>query len=98
MPRSNKYATIKDLIRHIKKSTGYDEKLIADVLHLYFEAIKDGVASKKQVRLSNFGIFSQTVWKSNTYFDPNSRSKTNKQIKTVSFKPSKTLKRKAKES
>ena len=98
MSRSNKYATIKDLVRHIKKSTGYDEKIIGDVLHLYFEAIKDGVVSKKQVRLSNFGIFSQTTWKSNTYFDPNSKSKTDKQIKTVSFKPSKTLKRKVKES
>lgn len=93
MPRKNKYATIRDLIRPIEKNTGYDNKLIKEVIELYFEEIKNGIISGKQVRLSNFGIFTLKTWKGSDYFDPNSKTRTDKKIKTVSFKPSITLKR-----
>jgi len=98
MARKNKYATMRDLVRLVKKNTKYDEALVREVIDLYFEEIKDAVISNKQVRLSGFGVFSLKKWKSNTYFDPNSKTRTSKQIQTVSFKPSKILRKKVKDS
>jgi len=98
MPRKNKYATIRDLVKQVKKNTGYDEKLIKEVIELYFEEIKRGILSEKQVRLSNFGVFMLKTWKNSAYYNPNDKTKVYKNIKTVSFKPSKALKRKVRDS
>lgn len=96
MPRKNKNGTIRDLVSRTRKKTGIDKEKIKNVANLYFDEIKKGILSGKQVRLSNFGTFELRNWKESTYYDPNLRDKITKNIKTVAFKPSSKLKEKIK--
>lgn len=96
MPRKNKNGTIRDIILRTRRKTGEDKEKVRKIVNLYFDEIKKGILSGKQVRLSNFGTFELRNWKKSTYYDPNSRNKITKSIKTVAFKPSSKLKEKIK--
>ena len=92
MARQNKYATLKDLVRKIKRETGLEEEVVKKVVTQYIDEIKQGLLSGKQVRLPSFGNFQIIQWKNSSYYDPNTKSKVSKTIKTVAFKPSTKLK------
>jgi len=94
MPRKNKYATAKDIARVVRKKSKFDEATVKRVIDLYIEEIKLEIISGKQVRLSEFGTFELTKWKSGLIYDINTKRKVEKKIKTVSFHPSEKLKEK----
>ncbi len=92
MARKNKYITKKDIVNRINRTSKLDKDKINKIVELYFDQIKKGILSGEQVRLIGFGSFQIKKWKESVYFDPNTRTKISKQIKTVSFKPSTKIK------
>ena len=94
--RRNKNATIRDLTARTKKETGIEKEKVKKIIELYFDEIKNAVLAGKQVRLASFGNFELRLWKESTYYDPHTKKKMIKKIRTVSFKPSTKLKEKIK--
>jgi len=94
MSAPNKFTTLKDIAKAVAKKTGVDKGVGEKFTAKYFEAIKRELILGKQVRLAGFGSFEVTKWNVDEVFDPNVGRKEAKQIKTVRFKPSQTLKEK----
>ncbi len=93
MPRKNKFATNKDIARAVRKKLKIQESLTRRVVDRYFEEIKKALLSNERVNLTAFGSFEIKKWKTDEYYSINEQKKIKKDLKTVAFKPSVTLKR-----
>ena len=94
MPRKNKYATTRDIVKAVRKKLKLDEVVVKKITDLYIEEIKRQVLEGRQVRLKDFGIIEVTKWKPTPIYDINIKRKVEKEIKTLSFHPSSELKKK----
>jgi len=94
MPRKNKYATNKDLAKAVRKKLKISEELAREVIDSYLCHIKTNILKSEHVNLKNFGTFDLKKWKSGSYYSINEKRKIEKELKTVSFKPSSIIKRK----
>lgn len=92
---TKKSATKKDLIRQLAPKTGLEKEKVRRIIDLYFEEIKSALLTGKQVRLVGFGVFDVTSWRTPEIYDINTKKKVAMQVKTIKFKPSKLLKKKA---
>lgn len=93
MPRKNKFATNKDIAKAVRKKLKIQESLTRKVIDRYFEEIKKALIQGERVNLSSFGSFELLKWKTDEYYSINEKKKVKKELKTVSFKPSPTLKK-----
>jgi|GEM_PF-2111252 nucleoid DNA-binding protein len=94
MPRKNKYATTKDIVKAVVKKLKLDEAIVKKIADLYIEEIKKNILEDKQVRLAGFGIIELTKWKPTAIYDINVKEKVKKEIRTLYFHPSSSLKKK----
>ena len=94
MPRKNKFATNRDLARTVRKKLKIKEDLARKVIDRYFVEIKSSLLNDEHVSLKHFGSFDLKKWKTDSYYSINEKRKVQKELKTVSFKPSPHLKRK----
>jgi len=97
MPRKNKYATNRDIARVVRKKLKIKEDLARNVIDRYFAEIKLSILKGEHINLKEFGSFDLKQWKTDSYYSINEKRKIQKQLKTVSFKPSRELKRKVKD-
>ncbi len=98
MPKKNKYCTSIDLAKKLAKQEKIELPLAKKVVDLYFDQIQKILLAGDRVKLSEFGIFSITSWNVKEIFDINIGQRVEKQIKSVKFKPSESLKRKVLEN
>lgn len=93
MAKKNKFATNRDIIRAVKRQTKLDEKKITEVFDALFTEIKTYILKNDRVSLSNFGSFEVIKWKSDKLYDINKKAKVEKELKTIKFNASETLKK-----
>lgn len=93
MPRKNKFATDKDLVKAVRRELKIDEELARNVLNSLKSEIKQRLLSGERLSFNNFGNFEVTKWKSDMVYDINFKAKVKKEVKTVKFKASDNLKK-----
>jgi nucleoid DNA-binding protein len=92
MPSKNKYATTKDLIKSVCKKTKFPQETVQNVIDAYISLLQTSLLENTKVRLNEFGTFETTNWQSRETFDINLGKKVSREIKTILFKPSQSLK------
>lgn len=92
MPRKNKFATDKDLIKAVRRDLKIDEELARKVFNALKSEIKQRLLSGEKLSFANFGSFEMTKWKSDMVYDINYKAKVKKEVKTVRFKASENFK------
>ena len=93
MPKKNKYATNKDIAKVVRKKLKISEKTARNAIDEFFDEIKRMIIAGEKVSLQNFGTFSLVKWKSGEFYSINEKKKVKKELKTISFKPSRILKK-----
>lgn len=93
MPRKNKYATNRDLAKYARKKLKVKEDIARKVIDRYFLEIKSSILKGDHVNLKHFGSFDLISWKTDSYYSINEKRKIQRQLKTVSFKPSPEFKK-----
>ena len=93
MPRKNKFATNKDISKVVRKKLKINETLTKQVIERYFAEIKKALIEGDRVNLNGFGSFEMKKWKTDEYYSINDKKKIKKELKTVAFKSSQTLKK-----
>ncbi|MFH1855156.1 MAG: HU family DNA-binding protein [bacterium] len=93
MPKKNKYATNKDIAKVVRKKLKISEKTARNTIDEFFDEIKRMIIAGEKVSLQNFGTFSLIKWKSGEFYSINEKKKIKKELKTISFKPSRILKK-----
>jgi nucleoid DNA-binding protein len=93
MPRKNKFATNRDIAKAIRKKLKIKEELSRKAFDQYILEIKSSILKGEHVNLKGFGSFELKKWKTDTYYSINEKRKIQKELKTVSFKPSSDIKR-----
>jgi len=94
MPRKNKYATNRDIAKALRKKLKVKEELARKVFDQYISEIRSAILNNEHVTLKHFGSFELVKWKSDSYYSINEKRKIQKELKTVSFKPSQQIKKK----
>lgn len=94
MPRKNKFATNRDLAKSVRKKLKVKEEVARQVIDRYFIEIRSALLNNEHVSLKHFGSFDLVKWKTDSYYSINEKRKVQKELKTVSFKPSPHLKKK----
>jgi nucleoid DNA-binding protein len=95
MPKKNKFSTKADLIKTLSKKTNIDSNTSRDFVTSYFDFIKQALLKDQEVKLVDFGSYRVTKWKTQGVFDINTGKRNEMQIKSIKFKPSGNLKKKA---
>ena len=93
MPRKNKYATDRDLIKSVRRQLKIDEDLARKVLNALESEVKQRLLIGERINFNNFGNFEVTKWKSDMVYDINFKCKVKKEVKTIKFKASDNLKK-----
>ena len=93
MPRKNKYATNKDIAKAVRKKLKIKEELSRKAFDQYILEIKSSILKGEHINLKGFGSFELKKWKTDTYYSINEKRKIQKELKTVSFKPSQDIKK-----
>lgn len=93
MPRKNKYATDKDLIKGVRRELKIDEDLAKKVFDALKSEIKQRLLAGERISFNNFGNFESSKWKSDMVYDINFKSKVKKEVKTIKFRASENLKK-----
>jgi len=94
MGRKNKFATNKDIAKVVRKKLKINEDLARKVIDRYFVEIKSSLLKGEHVNLKGFGSYDLIKWKSDSYYSINEKRKVQKELKSVSFKPSVEIKKK----
>jgi nucleoid DNA-binding protein len=93
MPRKNKFATNKDIAKVVRKKLKIKEDFSRKVIDQYLLEIKASILKGERVNLKGFGSFELKKWQTDSYYSINEKRKIQKELKTVSFKPSPEIKK-----
>lgn len=87
-------STSKNIKAKLAKKAGITQAEAGDFIESFLELVSENLLKENKIHLQEFGVFEVHNWKAQEIFNISKKAKEQREIKTISFKPSVKLKEK----